>query len=369
MRNTAPIETKTAAQVVTHLRHTGLCLGRLAMIAGLLYLQDLHAQHKPYHETNHASLPPGIPKYTPLKSLSGQLSSVGADTMESLMKLWIEGFTDIYPDVHFTMEAKASGTAAPALISGAAQLGPVAREMLPSEEDAFREKYGYPPTPIAVAGGSYRTPGFTHAIAFFVNKQNPITKLSFAQLDAMFSKTRKRGYKEDITTWGQLGLTGEWADAPIHLYGLIRPNGIAHFLQIRILQGGEYKDGIHEYTTVGSLPALDAIAQEIGKDRLGIGYSGLSSLTSDVKAVALTKENAGPYYVGTFEEVVSQKYPLSRFIYIYVNRSPGKPFNPLVREFLKFALSNQGQQAVVKQGVFLPLPAEILSRERAKPSE
>ena len=365
------MKTRAAAQVVMYLGRTRILLGRLAAMAGILCLanQDLSAQHKPYHETNHASLPPGIPKYIPVKNLSGPLSSVGADTMESLMQLWIEGFTHIYPDVHFTMEAKASGTAAPALISGTAQLGPVAREMLPGEEDAFRQKYGYPPTPIAVAGGSYRTPGFTHAIAFFVNKQNPIEKLSFQQLDAIFSMTRKGGYKQDITTWGQLGLTGEWADAPLHLYGLKRPNGIAHFLQIRILQGAEYKDGIHEYTTVGSLPALDAIAQEVGKDRLGIGYSGFSSLAPDVKAVALAKTSAGPYYAGTFDEVVSQKYPLSRFIYIYVNKAPGKPFSPLVREFLKFALSNEGQQAVVSQGVFLPLPAKTLSLERAKLSK
>jgi phosphate transport system substrate-binding protein len=333
-----------------------ICLGALS----------LQAQHKAYHETNHASLGAGIPVYIPVKGLSGELASVGADTMESLMKLWMEGFNKLYPDVLVTMEAKASGTAGPALTAGTAQLGPVAREMLPAEEQAFKQKYGYEPLPIAVAGGSYRTPGFTHAIAFFVNKENPISKLNYEQLDAIFSTSRKRGYKEDIKTWGQLGLTGEWANAPVHLYGLIRPNGIAHFLQLRILQGGDYKQGIHEYTTVGSLAALDAIAQEIGKDRFAIGYSGFSSLTPDVKAVALAESDAGPYYTGAFEEVVSQQYPLSRFVYIYVNKAPGKPLDPKIREFLKFALSNQGQEAVVKQGVFLPLPSQMLDVERAK---
>jgi phosphate transport system substrate-binding protein len=327
---------------------------------------NLHAQHKEYHETNHASLEAGIPAYTPVKGLSGELVSVGADTMENLMKLWIEDFNKLYPDVHFTMEAKASGTAGPALTAGRAQLGPVAREMLPAEEDAFKQKYGYEPLPIAVAGGSYRTPGSTHAIAFFVNRTNPISQLTLAQLDAIFSTTRRRGYKDDIKAWGQLGLTGEWANAPIHLYGLIRPNGIAHFLQLRILQGGDYKQGIREYTTVGSLAALDAIAQEIGKDRLAIGYTGFSSLTPDVKAVALAEKEGGPYYTGTFEEVVSQKYPLSRFVYIYVNKAPGKPLDPTVREFLKFTLSKQGQEAIVKQGVFLPLPSEALAAGQAK---
>jgi phosphate transport system substrate-binding protein len=304
--------------------------------------------------------------YTPVNGLSGELASVGADTMESLMKLWIEDFNKLYPDVHFTMESKASGTAGPALTAGKAQLGPVAREMLPAEEEAFKQKYGYEPLPIAVAGGSYRTPGFTHAIAFFVNRANPISNLTYAQLDAIFSTTRRRGYKKDIKTWGQLGLTGEWANAPIHLYGLIRPNGIAHFLQLRILQGGDYKQGIQEYTTVGSLAALDAITQEIGKDRLGMGYSGFSNLTPDVKAVALAESDSGPHYTGTFQEVVSQKYPLSRFIYIYVNKTPGKPLDPVIREFLKFTLSHQGQEAVLKQGVFLPLPSQVLAAEQAK---
>ena len=359
-------------QVITRLVRTlasdGVSVRRLLTASAVICLAalNLHAQHKEYHETNHASLEAGIPAYTPVKSLSGELVSVGADTMESLMKLWIEDFIRLYPDVHFTMEAKASGTAGPALTAGRAQLGPVAREMLPAEEDAFKQKYGYEPLPIAVAGGSYRTPGSTHAIAFFVNRANPISQLTLAQLDAIFSTTRRRGYKEDIKTWGQLGLTGEWTNAPIHLYGLIRPNGIAHFLQLRILQGGNYKQGIHEYTTVGSLAALDAIAQEIGKDRLAIGYSGFSSLTPDVKAVALAEKEGGPYYTGTFEEVVSQKYPLSRFVYIYVNKAPSKPLDPTVREFLKFTLSKQGQEAIVKQGVFLPLPSEALAAGQAK---
>jgi phosphate transport system substrate-binding protein len=359
---------QTITRLVRTFECSGVSVSRLLAVSAVIGLatMSLHAQHKAYHETNHATLEPGIPAYTPVKGLSGELVSVGADTMESLMKLWIEDFDKVYPDVHFTMEAKASGTAGPALTAGRAQLGPVAREMLPAEEDTFKQKYGYEPLAIAVAGGSYRTPGSTHAIAFFVNRANPISQLTLAQLDAIFSTTRKRGCKEDIKTWGQLGLTGEWANAPIHLYGLIRPNGIAHFLQLRILQGGDYKQGIREYTTVGSLAALDAIAQEIAKDRFGIGYSGFSSLTPDVKAVALAEADGGPYYTGTFQEVVSQEYPLSRFVYIYVNKKPEKPLDPMVREFLKFTLSNQGQEDVIKQGVFLPLPPRLLATQQSK---
>ncbi len=239
------------------------------------------------------------------------------------MKYWIEDFQKTYPNVKIDMEAKASGTAGPALTNGTADLGPVAREMLPGEEQEFEKKFGYKPYPIRVAGGSYRTPGKTHAIAFFVNEKNPIEKLSYDQVDAIFSSTRKRGYKE-VTKWRDVGATGEWADKPVHLWGLIRPNGIAHFLEQRVLEGGEWKSGIEERTTVGSLAALDATNQGVAKDPYAIGYAGFGNVMPGVKPVALAEKSGGPYYKGTFEEVLEQKYPLSRVIYIYVNQAPGK---------------------------------------------
>jgi phosphate transport system substrate-binding protein len=341
----------------------------VAMLAPLsLPAQD--AKHPAFHETNHAKAPAGLTAYKPVKGLSGQLRSVGADTMEAITKGWIAGFTKIYPDVKISMEAKASGTAGPALVDGRAELGPVAREILPNEAEPFVKKYGYKPYAIRVAGGSYRTPGKTHAIAFLVNAKNPIEKLTYAQLDAMFSVTRKRGHA-DIKTWGDAGLKGEWADKPIHLWGLIRPNGIANFVQERVLSIdpndlGEYKSGISERTTVGSLPALDAIAQGIAADPYAIGYSGFSNVSPEVKAVALAESDKGLFYKGTFEEVAAQKYPLSRVIYIYVNRAPGKPLDPKVREFLKYVLSKEGQAVVEQEGIFLPLPLEFVKQEHAK---
>jgi len=251
------------------------------------------------------------------------------------------------------------------LVDGLAELGPVAREMLPNEIEPFVKKFGYPPFAVRVAGGAYRTPGKTHAITFLVNAKNPIEKLTFAQLDAMFSTTRKRGHA-DIKTWGDIGLRGEWADKPVHLWGLIRPNGIANFVQLRVLENGEYKSGINERTTVGNLPALDAIAQGIAADPYAIGYSGFSNVTPETKAVALAVSDNGPYFKGTFEEVATQKYPLSRVIYIYINRPPGKPIDPNVREFLRFALSKEGQTVVEQEGVFLPLPLEFVKLELAK---
>jgi phosphate transport system substrate-binding protein len=335
------------------------------LIAATLLISRGQAQHAvkgEFQETNHAKAVAGIPAYKPVAGLSGHLQSVGADTMEALMKYWIEDFQKTYPAIKIDMEAKASGTAGPALTSGQADLGPVAREMLPAEEQEFEKKFGYKPMAVRVAGGSYRTPGKTHAIAFFVNEKNPVGQLSFAQLDAIFSSTHKGG-APDATKWGDVGAKGDWADKPIHLWGLIRPNGIAHFLEDRILGGGQWKSGMEERTTVGSLAALDATTQGVAKDPYAITYAGFGNIMPGVKSVALAKASGGPYYKGTFEEVLEQKYPLSRVIYIYVNQAPGKPLEPKVREFLKFVLSAKGQEDVVKEGVFLPLPLLMVKEE------
>jgi phosphate transport system substrate-binding protein len=327
--------------------------------------QAQHAVKGEFKEANHAAPVTGFPAYKPAASLSGHLRSIGADTMEALMKYWIEDFQKLYPNIKIDMEAKASGTAGPALTNGTADLGPVAREMLPAEEQEFHKKFGYAPFAVRVAGGSYRTPGKTHAIAFFVNQKNPIEKLNYAQVDAIFSSTRKRG-SQDATKWGDVGVEGEWADKPIHLWGLIRPNGIAHFLEVRILNGGQWKNGIEERTTVGSLAALDATVQGVAKDPYAITYAGFGNTMPGVKTVALSEGAGGSYFKGTFEEVLEQKYPLSRVIYIYVNKAPGKPLDPKVREFLKFVLSEKGQNDVVKEGIFLPLPLFIDKAELAK---
>jgi phosphate transport system substrate-binding protein len=324
-----------------------------------------HAVKGEFKETYHAEPFSGVPEYKPVQGLSGSLRSVGADTMETLMRCWLEDFKKLYPNVTFEMEAKASGTAGPALTNGTADLGPVAREMLPDEEKAFQDKFGYKPFPVRVAGGSYRTPGKTHAIAFFVNQQNPIRQLTFDQIDSIYSTTRRRGYHE-VNKWGDVGAAGEFADKPIHLWGLIRPNGIAYFLQLRILEGGNYKSGIVERTTVGSLAALDAIVQGVARDPYAIGYAGFGNVTPGAKTIALAKNSSGPFYQGTFEEVLNQQYPLSRVIYIYVNKVPGKPLDPKIKEFLKFALSKKGQDDVVQEGVFLPLPPAMIEEELAK---
>jgi phosphate transport system substrate-binding protein len=169
-----------------------------------------------------------------------------------------------------------------------------------------------------------------------------------------------------VSTWGDVGVTGDWASKPVHPWGLIRPNGIAHFLQMRVLGGGEWKSGIEERTTVGSLAALDAITQGVAKDPYAIGYAGFGNVTPGTKTVALAKDASGPFFKGTFQEVVEQRYPLSRVVYIYVNQPPGKPLDPKVREFLRFVLSAQGQNDILKEGIFLPLPTAMVKEELAK---
>jgi len=340
------------------------CVTAIVAATGVLVAQ--HAIKGEFQENLHASLDPSLASYKPATTVKGEIRSVGADTMEELTKLWIAGFTKVQPGATFVMEAKASGTAVPALTDGKADIGPCAREVLPPELDPFQKKFGYEPYAVRVASGSYRTPGKTHAIAFLVNKDNPIEKLTFSQLDAIFSTTRKHGAKEDIKTWGQLGLKGEWADKPIALWGLIRPNGIANFIQARVMANGEYKSGINERTTVGSLAALDAIAQGVAADRYAIGYAGFGNLIPGVKAIALAENDGGPYYKGTFDEVVAHTYPLSRYIYIYVNKAPNKPIDLKTREFLDYILSKEGQEAVAKEGIFLPLSAAAAKQERAR---
>src|SRR5262249_44950965 len=206
-----------------------MLITRIIMCLVVLVFCTSAAEHPKFTETLHAKVSPNLPTYKKGANVSGTIRSVGADTMKDLMKFWIDDFRKIYPNVNFDMQAKASGTAAPALTDGGADIGPVAREMLPNEVAPFQEKYGYAPFAIRVAGGSYRTPGKTHAIAILVNTKNPIDKLTLAQLDAIYSKTRRRGYKQ-VNTWGDVGATGEFADKPIHLWGLVQPNGIAHFI-------------------------------------------------------------------------------------------------------------------------------------------
>jgi phosphate transport system substrate-binding protein len=329
-----------------------------ALFAADYTVRPAHA--RPAVEEAHVKIDSKLPVYHAAGALSGTLKGIQSDTTPGITKLWIEDFKKLYPNVSIQCDIAGSGAAGPVLTNDSADFGFIAREMMIKEETPFRQKFGYEPLAIAVSGGSYRTLAFTDALAFFVNKDNPLDKLTFAQIDAIYSKTRKRGAPEDITKWGQLGLKGEWADKPIHLVGVKIENGFEHFLQQRVLDYGEWKDNIEVRDTV--IPLADIVAA----DKYAIGYAGFAYLKPGVKTLAIAREAKGPYYKGTLEEVASQKYPLSRYIFIYVNKRPGKPLDPKLVEFVKFALSREGQQDVVKDGIFLPLPAEDAKRQLAK---
>jgi phosphate transport system substrate-binding protein len=262
-------------------------------------------------------------------------------------------------------------TVGPALVDRTADVGVIGRDMLPEDAAPFERKYGYKPFAVRVGGGTFDHDQKIKPTAIIVNPANPIDKLSLDELDAIFSKTRKRGYKEDIRTWGQLGLKGDWANRAITLYGIKSPGGIAFiggntaFLQERVLRGGEYKDGVKRFENIGSLRSFAREAEAVAQDPAAIGAVGFG-YTKGVKALALAERKGGPYYRGTFEDVLNQRYPLSRVIYIFLNRPPGKPIDPAIKEFLLFILSRQGQQTLLREGDFLPLPAEIVKEERAK---
>jgi phosphate transport system substrate-binding protein len=296
---------------------------------------------------------PAVPAYAKTSGVSGSVSSIGSDSMNNLMTLWAETFRKFYANVKVQVEGKGSSTAPPALIAGTAQFGPMSRTMRSTEIDQFRQKHGYPPTGIRT---SY------DALAVYVHRDNPIKQLSLAQVEAIFGKARRRGYKQNVTTWGQLGLTGDWANRPIGLYGRNSASGTYGFFKEHVLMNGDYKD------TVKEQPGSASVVQGITEDRFGIGYSGSGYRTSGVRAVPLAEKEAGPYLEGTYEEVTSGKYPLSRFLYIYVNKNPSKPLDPLQLEFLKLILSKEGQEVVVKDG-YMPLTAAQVKEELGKISK
>jgi phosphate transport system substrate-binding protein len=315
----------------------------VAMAAVGLVAGDVTASGPP-------KLDPALPGYKAVSGVSGNISSIGSDSLNNLMTLWAENFGKFYPNAKIQIEGKGSSTAPPALISGTAQLGPMSREMKGTEVDAFEKKYGYKPTPIRTS---------VDALAVFVNKDNPIKCLTITQVDAVFSKSRRQGGKEDIKTWGQLGLTGEWANKPISLYGRNSASGTYGFFKEHTLKNGDYKDEVKEQ------PGSASVVQGATVDRFAMGYSGIGYATAGVRAVPLAEKEGAKCYEADPENAYAGTYPLSRFLYVYVNKAPGKPLDPLTREFVKLMVSKEGQEVVIKDGYF-PIPASIAKEELNK---
>ncbi len=298
--------------------------------------------------TAQVAVDPGLKAYEKVSGVSGNLNSIGSDTLNNLMTLWAEGFRAIYPNVNIQIEGKGSSTAPPALIEGTAQLGPMSREMKATELDAFEKKYGYKPTEIKVA---------IDALGVFVHKDNPVKGLTLEQVDSMFSSTNKRGGKP-INTWGDLGLTGPWANRAISLYGRNSASGTYGFFKEHVLKNGDYR------ATVKEQPGSSSVVQGVASDLGGIGYSGIGYKTSGVKAVALAEAAGGAAQEPSLENALSGAYSLARFLYIYVNKKPTEPMDKLVQEFLKFVNSKEGQEVVVKDGYY-PMPASVATETLA----
>jgi phosphate transport system substrate-binding protein len=285
--------------------------------------------------------------YKKTADVSGTVVAKGSDTLANMMQMWSDAFKKLHPNVNFEIESKGSNTAPQALTDGSSMLGPMSRAMEPAEEDAFEAKHGFKPTRFDVA---------LDCISVWVNKDNPVKGFTLAQLDSIFSKTRKSGYA-DVSTWGQAGATDPaWADQPISLYGRNSDSGTYKYFKEHVMsKTGDFKD------SVKTQPGSAGVVQAVGKDRLAIGYSGIGYRTSDVRAVPLAKSDSDKLVEPTFANALNKTYPLGRTLYIYVAKKPGEPLPPVVKEYLNFVLSKQGQEIVVKDG-FGQLPDKTIQK-------
>ena len=287
----------------------------------------------------------GIPDYQKASGIAGNLSSVGSDTLANLMTLWAEEFNREYPNVNIQIQAAGSSTAPPALTEGTSNLGPMSREMKDDELEAFEDKYGYKPTAVPVA---------IDALAVMVNKDNPIKGLTVPQVDAIFSSTRKCGHETDIQTWGEAGVAA-WGAKSIQLYGRNSVSGTYGYFKEHALCKGDFKSNVNEQ------PGSASVVQSVTSSTNGIGYSGMGYSTSGIRMVPLAKKAGEPFIEATPENAIKGAYPLTRYLYVYVNKKPNQPLAPLENEFMKMVLSKTGQQVVIKDG-YIPLPAKVVDK-------
>ncbi len=311
----------------------------LVMGAGLSWIPFADAQVKPV-------LDPKVGSYQVVNQPSGSLTVAGSDTMHHLTDSWASDLRQLYPGLTIKVESTGSEHGLNRLLEGKAQIAAMSRRMTPSEIVEFKREFGYEPTEVSVA---------IDALAIFVHKDNPIEGLTLAELDAVFSKDRRRGLKYSLQTWGDLMLDGEWTDAPIHLYGRNSASGTTIFFREHVLDGAAIKPAM----TV--CPGSASVVVELMKDRFGIGFSGIGYRTSGMRAVPIATAQGGRYVEPSFESAMNGSYPLRRPLYLYVNKALKTTAPPIVAEFVKFALSAQGQKTVIAQGYY-PLTLQELQR-------
>ena len=335
----------------------------------------------------------GLPSYQPEQRVSGTIRSFGF-SLGGMMSIWEESFRKYQPEIRFDDKFPSGDVAIAGLVSGVSDLGPQGRELVLTEYLAFYETYGYYPTDITVMTGAYDVDGMACGLVVYVNKDNPISKLTMKQLDGIFGSERVAGLrgfkwtleagrsaKDDVRTWGQLGLTGEWADKPIHTYGH-GPGGTANFFELKVLNGSDkWNPNYQGYVETGGKMIADndkaqlgglqhMLADELARDKYGIAWTVIPQARKvpDLKPLALAARDGGPYIEPSRESFQNRTYPLTRSIYIYLNRKPGQPLDLRVKEFLRYVLSREGQEAVEHAGKYLPLTAEV-AREQLKKLE
>lgn len=318
---------------------------RLSQLA-LASVVAIWAAFLPVLASAQVKVDPKLPDYARTQGVSGSIKSVGSDTMNNLMTLWSEGFAKFYPNVRVEIEGKGSSTAPPALIAGTATFGPMSRKMKSSEIDEFEGKFGYKPVELGTS---------IDMLAVYVNKDNPIQGLTMPQVDAIFSKTRKRGQPTDVRTWGDLELDGTWTSAPISLYGRNAASGTYGYFKEHALANGDYKDSVKEQ------PGSSSVVQGVARDRYAIGYSGIGYITADVRAVPLAEDSSAKMIPAEAKHAYTGEYPLARFLWLCVNYKPGSELDPLRREFIKYVYSKPGQEVVVKDGYF-PVTAPMAKK-------
>ncbi len=308
-----------------------------------------------------------LPPYQPCLKLSGDLRITCETSAEPLMKIWVERFTKVQPGLEIIAKGTSPLASVPMVASGAYELGFPARELWAYEVEDFRRIRGYAPTVVMVGLGAHRTAGLTPALAVYVNANNPIERITLEQLDAIYSGELRRGGARPVTTWGDVGLTGEWAGRPVAAYTHRLPNGIDYFIQLVVTKGADFRPSVIQLPMrCGKLGPDEVIADAVAKNPAAIGFGCFGNVIPGMKAITLAENAQGPYYSGTLEEVKSMAYPLSRPIYMVIDREPGKPVDPKQAEFLAFVLSQEGQDAIMAADGWLPLPAGIVAAERAK---
>jgi phosphate transport system substrate-binding protein len=336
--------------------------------------------------------PAELPEYRPEQRVAGVIRNFGFG-LGGVLKLWEDGFRKIQPDVTFDDKLPTSDAAIPALVTGVAELGPDGGEPGITEALSFFEVYGYAPTDVIVASGAFDVEGKSNGPVILVHKDNPITQVTMDQLDGIFGAERTagmrgfkwspadgRGAEQDIRTWGQLGLTGEWAGKPIQTYGHA-PSGTTRFFQWKVMGNGDkWNPNYREYVETGSKMIADEdraeqrlglqhmLKQELAKSRYGIAWTVMPQAKGidGLKVLPVVPRGSARAVMPSRESFQDRSYPMVRNIYIYLNRKPGTPVDPKLREFLRYVLSREGQQTVANNGSYLPLTGALVREQLRK---